>query len=330
MNYRGLDVVGRIVVVIFFVTMTPFLLMVVMGIPKVDPRRWLQTPVLHEESESGDDVPFTGKGWFPVAYPAGIAFRPFVNNLYWNFNGFDQASHYSRMVPKSTLRNGVGGSLLLVSASYLLPIMIATGATDLEQDEWTNGSFATAGTMIGGEWLGNWIVVAAGISLLALFLSGMTADTIGIQGLADRGQLPSIFRRRSRHDTPTYALLLGVVLILALLPLPFGTIIELMNFTFCISVSIEFMAFAQLRIRAGESTKFRKVLLSIMLIFPMTFNVLIILTASYATYIYAATVAVIGVVVISARGYLADEEVLQSRRDETENARIIANLPILL
>lgn len=62
----------------------------------------------------------------------------------------------------------------------------------------------------------------------------------------------------------------------------------------------------------------------------MTFNFLIILTASYATYIYAATVAVIGVVVISARGYLADEEVLQSRRDETENARIIANLPILL
>jgi hypothetical protein len=62
----------------------------------------------------------------------------------------------------------------------------------------------------------------------------------------------------------------------------------------------------------------------------MTFNFLIILTASYATYIYAAIVAVIGVVVISARGYLADEEVLQSRRDETENARIIANLPILL
>ncbi len=62
----------------------------------------------------------------------------------------------------------------------------------------------------------------------------------------------------------------------------------------------------------------------------MTFNVLIILTASYATYIYAAIVSVIGVVVISARGYLADEEVLQSRRDETENARIMANLPILL
>lgn len=62
----------------------------------------------------------------------------------------------------------------------------------------------------------------------------------------------------------------------------------------------------------------------------MTFNVLIILTASYATYIYAAIVAVIGALIISARGYLADEDMIQSRRDETENARIIANLPILL
>jgi hypothetical protein len=146
------------------------------------------------ESESGDDIPFTGKGWFPVVYPAGIAcefvlihictdvrapssrvlsgisaiirfppfdmrtssppVRPFINNLYWNFNGFDQASHYSRMVPKGTLRNGIGGSLLLVSSAYLLPIMIATGATDIEQAEWTNGSFARAATEIGGRWLG--------------------------------------------------------------------------------------------------------------------------------------------------------------------------------
>jgi hypothetical protein len=58
------------------------------------------------------------------------------------------------MVTKGTLRNGIGCSLLLVTSAYLLPIMIATGAADIEQDEWTNGSFATAGTEIGGRWLG--------------------------------------------------------------------------------------------------------------------------------------------------------------------------------
>jgi hypothetical protein len=56
----------------------------------------------------------------------------------------------------------------------------------------------------------------------------------------------------------------------------------------------------------------------------------VILTASYATYIYAAVVAVFGVMIILARGYLIEEEVLQSRLDDMENARIIANLPILL
>lgn len=66
------------------------------------------------------------------------------------------------------------------------------------------------------------------------------------------------------------------------------------------------------------------------LIFPFTYNVTVILTASYATYIYAAVVAVFGVMIILARGYFIDEEVLQTRLDEMENARIIANEPILL
>lgn len=92
---------------------------------------------------------------------------------------------------------------MLVSFAYLLPILIATGATDIEQDEWKAGSFATAGTEIGGRWLGNWIVVSSGISLLAQFFSEMSADSMQIQGMADRGQLPSLFRHKSRHDTPT-------------------------------------------------------------------------------------------------------------------------------
>ena len=48
-----------------------------------------------------------------------------------------------------------------------------------------------------------------------------------------------------------YGLLLSVVVILSLLPLPFGIIVELSNFAFCLSVALEFLAFAQLRIRKG-------------------------------------------------------------------------------
>lgn len=143
--------------------------------------------------------------------------RPFVNTLYWNFNGLDQASHYSTsMVSKKAYRYGIFGSLVMVSCAYLLPILIATGATNLEQDEWKEGTFAVAATEIAAPWLGNWIVVSAGISLLAQFFSEMSADSMQLQGMAERGHLPSLFGHRSRHDTPSVRHFLTVLVCLFL------------------------------------------------------------------------------------------------------------------
>lgn len=298
-NYFGLDVVGKASTLIFFLSMAPFVLMVIMGIPKVDPQKWLQTPT--GEDEVFDDDTMTQNGWFPQANLAGIAFRPFVNNLYWNFNGFDQGGHFSSTVSKRKLRNGLFGSFLMVSSGYLLPILVATGATNIEQDEWNEGSLASAGTEIGGRWLGNWIVVSAGISLLAQYLSGVSADSLQIQGMADRGQLPSLFSQRSSHDTPTYALLLSLAVMLAMLPLPFGVIIELSNFSFCLSVMMEFLAFARLIIIKGDYTKLRKAFYAIMLVPPMALNIVVLILASYVTLIYGACVTALGIILISAK-----------------------------
>ena len=55
---------------------------------------------------------------------------------------------------------------------------------------------------------------------------------------------------------------------------------------------------------------------------PPIINVLIILTASYATYIYGIFVAVFGALSVLARPCLVDEELIQSRReDELNNGR---------
>lgn len=129
--------------------------------------------------------------------------RPFINSLYWKFNGFDQASHYSTTVNKRTFRNGIAGSVLFASCANLILILVVTGATDIEQQEWNAGSLATAGAEIGGQWLANWIVISAGLSLLAQFFSEMAADSMGVQGLADRGHIPSIFCHQSHYNTPT-------------------------------------------------------------------------------------------------------------------------------
>jgi amino acid transporter len=107
------------------------------------------------------------------------------------------------MVTKKTRRNGIGGSLLLVSLLYVLPILIATGATSMEQADWIDGSMAAAADEIGGRWLGNWIVLASGIALLAEFISIMAALGISVSSLANRGQFPPIFRTMNQHNVPT-------------------------------------------------------------------------------------------------------------------------------
>eukprot|EP00569_Conticribra_weissflogii_P016220 CAMPEP_0171405060 /NCGR_PEP_ID=MMETSP0880-20121228/15073_1 /TAXON_ID=67004 /ORGANISM="Thalassiosira weissflogii, Strain CCMP1336" /LENGTH=393 /DNA_ID=CAMNT_0011920421 /DNA_START=6 /DNA_END=1184 /DNA_ORIENTATION=- len=154
-NYRGLEFVGKTTTLIYIIAIAPVLLMVFIGIPQVEPERWLQTPPVNN-IEFFDDDSLNDKGWFPVSTLGGIAVSPFVNNLYWNFNNFDQASHYSTSVPKKTLARGMLISVALVSTAYLLPILIATGGTDISQDDWRAGSLAIAATKIAGRWLGNW------------------------------------------------------------------------------------------------------------------------------------------------------------------------------
>lgn len=141
--------------------------------------------------------------------------------------------------------------MVLVASAYLLPILAATGATNLEQDDWKPGSLAVAGSEIVGNWLGVWIVISSGISLASCFFAEISADSLQLLGMADRRRLPKILSHKSHYDTPTYSILLCLVVIASVLPFDFGVITELCNMGYCLSVSIEFMAFVQLQIRHG-------------------------------------------------------------------------------
>mmetsp|Transcript_9013 Transcript_9013/g.15347 ORF Transcript_9013/g.15347 Transcript_9013/m.15347 type:complete len:538 (-) Transcript_9013:47-1660(-) len=300
-NYRGVEIVGKVLLFVLVISMAPFLIMVIMGIPQVNTDRWLQTPNGETETFNDDMLDLSQSGWFPWQYAAGIALRPFINNLYWCYNGFDQGGHYSNSVTKDVFKRGMAGAFFLTCSSYLVPVLIATGASNLSQSEWTAGAFATAATEIGGKWLGNWMVVGAGLSLMALFFGEMSADSLQLMGMAELGQVPSIFATKSRYNTPTYAILLGMAVILCLIPFDFQFIIELSNVGYCFAVTMEYMAFFQLRIRkANDIQLLRKIGNSMLLIPTLLFNLLVICLASYVTYIYAVSMIAFGVVLIHA------------------------------
>jgi amino acid transporter len=85
-----------------------------------------------------------------------------------------------------------------------------------------------------GPWLGGWVVFAAGIANLAMFLAEMSSDAFQILGLAERGYLPKIFSQRSRYGTPTYGILVGTCVILAMSVSNLSSLIELLNFNYAL------------------------------------------------------------------------------------------------
>ncbi|KAL3767923.1 hypothetical protein ACHAWO_001819 [Cyclotella atomus] len=300
-NYRGLDCVGKGATLMYIISMSAFLVMTILAIPKIDPQRWLQTPEPGTKEEQFDDDSLSTTGWLPMVNLGGIEFRVFINTLYWNFNNFDQAGHYSVSAPKKKFKRGLAIALFLCSTAYLIPILAATGATTIAQADWKAGTFAVAATEIGGNWLGSWVVVSSAISVISSFNAEIAADSMQLMGMSDRAKLPSVFSHRSPFGTPTYSIMLCLIVVASVLPLDFALIVEMTNFAYCVSVTLEFASFIKLQVIDGGHSIVRRITYAIMMAPALIINILVMLLASYATYIYAAVVIMIGFALINAK-----------------------------
>lgn len=187
LNYTGLEIVGNASLVICVIAMSPFLIMTIVGAPKVVPSRWFQLPEPTEDSVYGlfDDDFQTSAGPLPLLSLGGILWRPFLNNMFWNINGFDKAASFAGETSSAstTYPRGVFIGLVMCVVSYIFPLLVAVGATDYRQNEWVDGHLGTVAVDIGGKWLGMWTIFAAGISNVALFEAEMSSDAFKIMGM---------------------------------------------------------------------------------------------------------------------------------------------------
>lgn len=125
-----------------------------------------------------------------------------------NLNYWDTVSTLAGEVenPAKTFPRALGIAVVLVVLAYLLPLLVGIGVAS-ESSDWTLGYFAGVATQVGGPWLAWWIVVAAAVSQLGQFQAEMSTDSYQLQGMAERGFIPEIFAQRSKHGTPTVAIL---------------------------------------------------------------------------------------------------------------------------
>jgi amino acid transporter len=254
-NWLGLDFVGNMSVSICLLSLSPFIILTILGIFNVDPKRWFMLPVGAFEMgslnvtgvETGNG---SGVGLFSAATLSAIQWRPFLNNLFWNLNSFDSAASFAgdcedpeRVFPRAMIL-----SVVMVTGSYFLPLLVATGASAAPQQAWVDGYLATAASNVIGPWLGAWTVFAAGISNIGLFQAEMSSDAFRVMGMADRGFVPKIFGARSRWGTPTYGILLGTVVIVVMGANSFASLTEMLNFNYSMALLMEYAAFVKLRI----------------------------------------------------------------------------------
>jgi len=251
LNYTGLEIVGKASLLVCVIAMSPFILMTIIGAPRVVPSRWLQMPEPPENgTELFDDDFQTSPGPLPLLGLAGILWRPFMNNMFWNLNSFDAAASFAGETTdvKTTYPRGIFIGFTMTVVFYIVPLLVAVGATDYTQSEWVDGHLGAVAVDIGGAWLGAWTIFAAGISNLAMFEAELSADAFQLMGMAERGYLPKIFQKRSRFGTPTTGIIVGTVVIILFGCADFGQLLELLNANYAVTILMEYAAFVKLRL----------------------------------------------------------------------------------
>jgi len=169
----------------------------------------------------------------------------------WNYMGWDNLSTVAGEVdcPQRTYPRAMLGALVLVLATYLLPLA-AVARTGLDPNVWQTGGWVDVGRFLGGGTLAVAIAAAGMIGAAGSFGALMLSFTRLPAVMAEDGYLPRIFAwRHPRTDAPLVAIGACAILWALAYPLGFERSLILDVVLTGLSILLEFWALAALRIR---------------------------------------------------------------------------------
>jgi len=265
LNLYGVEAVGQAGLILSALVLLPFVIMVGMGLPKITPHTWTETP-------------------------KSISWSLFLSDILWVTSGWDDAGCVAGSVynPRKTYPRAVAFDVVLVSFTYLLPIAVGVCVDDWRQ--WDDGSFSEVAPKIGGHWLGVWVAVAAGIGCVGTFNSLLCTSSFAVQCMARMRYLPSFLAyEHPKYETPTAAVLCNAVIIAGISYFPFDAIIDVGFFLYAISLLLEWGALLFLRYREPNMPRPFKIGLSntwlvVYMAIPMGLCVFVMCVASWLTY----------------------------------------------
>ncbi|MBA0789509.1 hypothetical protein Gotri_006856 [Gossypium trilobum] len=232
LNYTGLVLVGYTAILLGIFSLLPFILLALISIPNIDPSRWIS---LNEDRVKTD--------W-----------SLFFNTHFWNLNFWDNASSLAGEVdrPQKTFPKALFSAGLLTCLAYLVPLLAATGAMPLKQENWVNGYFADVAQIIAGKWLMIFLEIGAVLSSIGFYEAQLTSCAYQLLGMDDLGVLPQCFSVRSKwFNTPWLGILVSTLITVAVslqrkLPMmerPFRVPLELPGLTMMCLIPSGFLVY---------------------------------------------------------------------------------------
>jgi amino acid transporter len=281
LNYTGLTIVGYVAVVLAIVSLSPFILMSLIAIPKIHPHKWISL------GQKG-----VKKDW-----------NLFFNTLFWNLNFWDNVSTLAGEVeqPKKTFPLALLIAVIFTCVSYLIPLFAVTGVVNVDQSQWETGFHAQAAKIIAGNWLKIWIEIGAVLSGIGLFEAQLSSSAYQVLGMAEIGILPKFCGVRSKwFNTPWLGILVSTLITIAVSYMNFTDIISSANFLYSLGMLLEFASFLWLRWKKPMLVRPYKVpmnmpMLVVMCLVPSGFLIFIMAIATKTVFLVSGLMTIGGI-----------------------------------
>jgi amino acid transporter len=190
-NIRGIQMVGAVATVLEIFILLPIAVMCAMALMK-----WHHNPFL----------PFIPPH-VPKFQVLGVGLALGI----WLYSGYEQMSSVAEEVqnPQRSYPRALAMVVPLSIATYFLPTLLALAALGNWQD-WNTGYFSEAARRIGGEWLGFWMALAAGVTNISILNATVLTGTRMPSAMAEDGYLsPVLTSKHPRFGTPWIAILVS-------------------------------------------------------------------------------------------------------------------------
>ncbi|EXB87346.1 putative amino acid permease YfnA [Morus notabilis] len=281
LNYTGLAIVGYAAVVLGIVSLSPFILMSLIAIPKIKPHRWTSL------GQKG-----VKKDW-----------NLFFNTLFWNLNFWDNVSTLAGEVdkPQKNFPIGLLAAVIFTCLAYLIPLIAVTGAISVDQNLWETGFHADAAEIIAGKWLKVWLEIGAVLSAIGLFEAQLSSSAYQVLGMANIGFLPKFCSVRSRRfNTPFVGILVSTIIALAISYMNFTVIISSANFLYSLGMLLEFSSFVWLRRKMPSLKRPYRVPMGlpgliIMCLIPSAFLIFVMAIATKTVFLVSGVMTAAGI-----------------------------------